>query len=416
MTDSNSYESRPFDLVVLGATGFTGQLVAEYLLEAYGAGRDLKWAMAGRSEDKLRRVRDELGASAADIPILTADSHDRDSLDALCAQTKVVLTTVGPYALHGSELVAACIANDTSYCDLSGEVPWMRRMLDRYADAARASGATFVHCCGFDSVPSDMGVLYLQDQARQRFGQPLTRIKYRLKAASGGMSGGTVASMLNIAAESKSDPQTARILKDPYALAPQANKPDTRQPYVSGAAYDEDLNAWVAPFVMAAINTRVVHRSHALLDYAWGRDFRYDEATLTGDGFSGRMKAYSMVAGLGAFALGASTGPTRKVMQKLFLPDPGEGPDAEQRETGYFKFLAWGETADGDELLGEIGGKRDPGYGATSRMISEVAIALSDPGRVQVGGGFYTPATALGLPFIQTLEEKANMRFGIREA
>ena len=413
MSDSPSQPPREFDLVLMGATGFTGQLVAEYLLETYGVGKSLNWAMAGRSEARLRRVREELGAAAADVPIITADSHDRASLDAMCARATVVLTTVGPYALHGSELVAACIANNTNYCDLCGEVPWMRRMLDQHAEAAESSGATFVHCCGFDSVPSDMGVLYLQDQATRKFGQPLQRIKYRLKAASGGMSGGTVASMLNIAAESKSDSETARILKDPYALAPQNSKPEIRQPYVSGAAFDDDLDSWVAPFVMAAINTRVVHRSHALLDYAWGRDFRYDEATLTGDGFSGRMKAYSMVAGLGAFALGASTGPTRKLMQKLFLPDPGEGPDAEQRETGYFKFLAWGETAEGQSMMGEISGKRDPGYGATSRMISEVAIALTDPDRVQVGGGFYTPATALGLPFVKTLENKAGMKFQI---
>jgi short subunit dehydrogenase-like uncharacterized protein len=408
-------EAREFDVVLMGATGFTGRLVAEHLLARHGVGGSLQWALAGRSREKLERVRGELGDAASELPLIEADSFDRASLDALVARTRVVLTTVGPYALYGSELVAACAESGTDYCDLSGEVPWMRAMLDRHADAAVSSGARIVHCCGFDSIPSDLGVWFLQKHARERFGQPLERVRLRVRAAKGGLSGGTFASMLNIVEQARRDETTAKILKNPYALCPPEARKGPRQPYVNGPKHDPALDAWSAPFIMAAINTRIVHRTNALLDHDYGDEFRYDEAVLTGSGFGGRIKAMTVSAGMGAFALGASLGPTRALLKKIVLPDPGEGPSAEQREAGFFNIVLEGRTAGGDTLRAKVTGDRDPGYGATSKMIGEAAACLAADIGDDVGGGFWTPASALDGKLLDRLVAHAGMTFEIVE-
>jgi len=406
-------QEREFDLVLMGATGFTGRLVAEYLMARHGADGDLRWALAGRSQDKLERIRAELGADADSLPAIVADSHDPHSLDALARRTKVICTTVGPYALHGSDLVAACAANGTDYCDLSGEVPWMRRMLDTHLEAARASGARIVHCCGFDSIPSDLGVWFAQQEARERFGKPLERVRLRVKAAKGGLSGGTFASMLNIVAESRRDEDTAKILKNPYALCPADARKGPRQPYVSGPKHDDVTGAWAAPFIMAAINTRVVHRSNALQDHAYSENFRYEEAVLTGTGLGGRLKAVAVSAGMGAFALGAAFGPTRALLAKLVLPKPGEGPSAEQREAGFFNIVIDGRTADGESLRARVRGDRDPGYGSTSKMIGEAAVCLARDVGDDVSGGFWTPATALDGALLRRLQQHAGVAFEV---
>lgn len=406
--------NREFEIIVWGASGFTGRLVCAYLAKRYG--QQLNWAMAGRNRDKLVTVRDALGADAAEVPLVIADSHDRDSLDELAGRTRVVLTTVGPYSLYGSELVGACAAQGTGYCDLSGEVPWMRRMLEQHAAAAEACGARIVHCCGFDSIPSDMGVFKMNEVARERTGEPCQAIRYRLKAAKGGPSGGTVASMLNIVSEARKDKETARILKDPYALCPPDHRGGPRQPYVSTAAYDSDLKAWTGPFVMGLVNTRVVHKSNALSSYAYGQDFRYDEAVVTGAGLGGRLKAMSIAAGLASFAVGASFAPTRALMQKLFLPDPGEGPSPEQQAAGFFNIVLIGDLADGSQLRMKVTGDRDPGYGSTSKMISEAALCLArDVPEETTGGGIWTPATAMGEALLARLEENAGLTFELLE-
>jgi len=406
-------QEREYDLVLMGATGFTGRLVAEYLMARHGAGGDLRWALAGRSQDKLGRIRAELGADADSLPAIVADSHDPHSLDALARRTKVICTTVGPYALHGSDLVAACAANGTDYCDLSGEVPWMRRMLDTHREAARASGARIVHCCGFDSIPSDLGVWFAQQEARERFGKALERVRLRVKAAKGGLSGGTFASMLNIVAESRRDEDTAKILKNPYALCPADARKGPRQPYVSGPKHDDVVGAWTAPFIMAAINTRVVHRSNALQEHAYGENFRYDEAVLTGTGLGGRLKAVAVSAGMGAFALGAAFSPTRALLGKLVLPRPGEGPSAEQREAGFFNIVIEGRTAAGNSLRVRVRGDRDPGYGSTSKMIGEAAVCLARDVGDDVSGGFWTPATALDGKLLARLRQHAGVTFEV---
>ena len=403
-----------FDLVLLGATGFTGHLVAEYLLDRHGAAGEFKWALAGRSRDKLEAVRSELGEAAADLPLLVADSHDRASLDELVAQTRAVCSTVGPYALHGSELVAACAASGTDYCDLTGEVPWMRQMLDAHEQAAIKSGARLVHCCGFDSIPSDLGVWFLQQHAQRLFGTTMSRVRLGVQAVKGKMSGGTAASMLHIIESSRSDPEIARIAKNPYALCPQEFRKGPRQPYVKGPKFDEDLEAWMAPFVMAAINTRIVHRSHALQGRPWGEEFTYDEAMLTGKGFKGRRRAMTWSLALGGFALGASFGPTRKLMQKRVLPKPGEGPSAEERERGLFKLLLVGRDDEGHEIRVRVTGDRDPGYGSTAKMLGEAAYTLAtDVPEGAPPGGFWTPSTAMAEKLIPRLMGHAGLSFEV---
>ncbi len=407
--------ARDFDLILLGATGFTGRLVAEHLLGRHGADQGLKWALAGRSQRRLDEVRQRLGEAAGALELITVDSHDRSALDRLVARTRVVCTTVGPYALHGSELVAACAAAGTDYCDLSGEVPWMRRMLDAHEQAARRSGARIVHCCGFDSIPSDLGVWFIQQQAVQQIAMPLERVRMRVERMRGGLSGGTAASMLHIIEQARGDREIAGFLKNPYVLCPPGQRQGVRQPYSGGPAFDPVVSAWTAPFIMAAINTRVVHRSNALLEYAWGRDFRYDEAVLTGRGLKGRLRATSLALGMGGFAVAASFGPGRALLRRMVLPKPGEGPSAEQRENGLFKLLFQGRAANGRSLRARVSGDRDPGYGSTARMLGEAAVLLSRLG-TDKPGGFWTPATALAPSLLDTLTAHAGLRFELDPA
>ncbi|MEX2498506.1 MAG: saccharopine dehydrogenase NADP-binding domain-containing protein [Wenzhouxiangellaceae bacterium] len=406
-------DAREFDLIVMGATGFTGRLVAEHLLARHGVGGTLKWALAGRSQEKLERVRAGLGGAAADLPLILADSHDRASLNSLVRKSRVICTTVGPYALHGSDLVAACCEHGTDYCDLSGEVPWMRKMIDQHAAAAEKSGARIVHCCGFDSIPSDLGVWFLQKSANEKFGKPMERVRLRVKAAKGGLSGGTFASMLNIVAESRRDEETAKVLKNPFALCPPDARKGPRQPNVGGPEFDAAIGSWMAPFIMAAINTRVVHRANALQDFAYGKGFRYDEAVLTGRGFGGRAKATMVSLGLGAFALGAAMGPTRALLQKIVLPKPGEGPSTEKRKAGFFNIIVEGRTSEGETLRARIKGDRDPGYGSTSKMIGEAAVCLARDIGDDIAGGFWTPATALDGKLLDRLAAHAGVTFEI---
>ena len=406
---------KQYDVIVWGATGFTGRLVAQYLLQQYGVDGEVKWAVAARSQQRLDALISELGEAADGMVSFTADSDDLSSLKDLTTHCKVVLTTVGPYALYGSKLIQACIETDTDYCDLCGEVPWMRQMLDQHGAAAASSQARFVHCCGFDSIPSDLGVLYLQQQAQQHFGKPLQRIKMRVRAARGGISGGTYASMLNIGEQARQDSAIANILKNPYSICPPERRKGVRQPYVSGAEFDPDFKAWAAPFVMAAINTRIVHRSNALREDDYLPELIYDEAVLTGRGLSGRMKALSVSLGMGAFLVGAAIPPTRALLKRFVLPKPGEGPSKQQREQGFFKLQFYAETADEDVLKGMVSGDRDPGYGSTCKMISEAAVALSKLPKQDLPGGFWTPATALGETLLQRLQANAGLQFAVQD-
>lgn len=405
--------TRPFDVVLFGATSFVGQIVARYLLAEYRIGGDLRWAAAGRSESKLRSLREALGPEAARLELRVADAADEGALRKLCRNARVVVSTVGPYALHGEPLVRACAETGTDYCDLTGEVHWIRRMIAAYEPAARATGARIVHCCGFDSIPSDVGVHFLQREAGTRFGQPCTRVSMRVRRMSGGFSGGTIASMMNVLQEVSANPSLRRELADPYALCPAGDGPKVRQRNVAFAQHDPDFDAWVAPFVMSAINTRVVHRTNALRHRAYGREFRYDEAVLTGRGLRGQLTATTLSAGLGTFMVAGSFGPLRKAMERFVLPGPGEGPSAEQQERGRFDLRFVGHTGDGRSLRARVTGDRDPGYGSTAKMLGQAAACLVQDVPAAVEGGFWTPASLFGDRLVPRLQQRAGLTFEI---
>lgn len=386
--------NKPFDLVVHGATGFTGRLVVEYLLQRYPAGSGLRWAMGGRSAAKLAAVRDELGAPA-DTPLVVTDIADPASLAALMAQTRLVLTTVGPYQLYGSALVAACATAGVDYVDLCGEPAWMRQMIDAHEAQARASGARIVFSCGFDSIPFDLGVFMLQREMKARHGQSANRVRGRVRRMRGTFSGGTAAS-LKATMAAASDPRVLDLLRNPFSLTPGFEGP--RQPSGNKPMVDEVLGLWVAPFVMAAINTRNVHRSNFLLGHAWGRDLVYDEMMVTGAGAKGEAMAQAVAADR---SLGGEGG-----------PQPGEGPSREERENGFYDLLFLGQDAAGHSLRVGVKGDRDPGYGSTSKMITEAAVCMLQDA-TETKGGIWTPASAMGQALIHRLQAHAGLSFAV---
>jgi short subunit dehydrogenase-like uncharacterized protein len=385
--------SRPHDIVVFGATGYTGRLVAEYLAHHYGTRADApRWAMAGRSMAKLAEVRDLIGAPA-DTPLLVADSEDPASLAALAASTRVVLTTVGPYQLYGEPVLAACVAAGTDYADLCGEPVWMRQMIDKYDAAAKASGARISFSSGFDSIPFDLGVVMLQQEAVARFGSPAPRVKGRVRAMQGTFSGGTAASLTATMKTVAKHPSLLAVLHSPFGLTPGFEGP--AQPMGLIPEYDEALGKWAAPFIMATINTKNVHRTHFLLGHPWGSDFRYDEMLLTSAGELGQKAAHA-VAELLRNPFGAKP------------PKPGEGPSKEEREAGHYDVLFVGEWPDGRRLHYGVKGRYDPGYGSTSRMLSETGMALL---ACKAPGGIGTPGAILGTALVERLGAHAEITF-----
>lgn len=411
---------RDLDLVLWGATGYTGRLVARRLARRPDRLTDgLAWALGGRDREKLEALRRELAElepGAAELPIVVGDSVDTASLEPIVRRARVVCSTVGPYSRYGTPLVRLCTDLGTDYCDLSGEVAWMRRNIDRFHERARRSGARIVHGCGFDSIPSDLGTWMLHRRLADE-GARLTRARLRVRRLAGGMSGGTAASLFEIAAEAREDARTRRLLGDPYGLNPPGERrgPDRNEgvrPYL-----DEDRGVWTAPFLMAMINTRVVRRTNALFGYPYGRDFRYEERIDTGRGLSGRLRARTLSTGLRLFTTAAALQPTAWVLRRFVLPDPGEGPSAAERESGGFRFVIFG---DGEREGGEavrarttVTAEEDPGYGATARMLAEAALRLAETadgggaaGEAAGGplaSGVLTPGTAFGMPLVERL-------------
>ncbi|WP_224369546.1 saccharopine dehydrogenase family protein [Hyalangium versicolor] len=386
-----------FDVVVYGASGFTGRLVAEHLVQRTVAPK-LRWAMAGRDLEKLATVRDEIRAPA-DTPLIAAAADDAGALRGMVARTKVVITTVGPYQLYGDQLVAACAAVGTDYLDLCGEPAWMRRMIDRHEAEAKASGARILFSCGFDSIPFELGVLFLQDATKSKFGVPASRIKGRVRAFRGLVSGGSLASM-KATLEAARDEQTVALLKDPFALTPGFRGPPQPEGGLQ-ARYDEDLGSWNAPWVMEVINTRNVHRSNHLQGHPYGQDFLYDERVLTGPGAEGEARAKAMAAASSPLA-------------DPKAPKPGEGPSREEREAGFYELIFVGVTKDGRKLSALVRGDRDPGYGSTSKIIVETAAHFLQHGGA-VRGGIWTPGAALGRGLIEPLTRYAGLGFQLLE-
>jgi short subunit dehydrogenase-like uncharacterized protein len=390
--------SSKFDIVVYGATGFTGQLVAEYLAAHYTGEGAPKWAMAGRSLDKLASVRDAIGAPA-DTALIQADAGDPASLKAMVDQAGAVLTTVGPYQLYGSELLALCASTGTDYLDLCGEPIWMRQMIDAHEAAAKASGARIVFSCGFDSVPFELGAFFVQEEARRVFGAPASRVKGRVRDMRGTLSGGTAASGRATFEAVAKDLSLVTILNDPFALTPGFSGP--KQPKGNKPAFDEDLQSWAAPFMMALINTRNVHRSNMLMGFPYGKEFVYDEMVLTGPGEKGEANARKVMA-----VNNEKTGPNAR--------KPGEGPSKEERENGRYDLLYVAVAPDGREVRASVKGDRDPGYGSTSKMISECAICLVRD-TPDVPAGFWTPGAAMQHKLIKRLVDHAGLTFAVEK-
>jgi short subunit dehydrogenase-like uncharacterized protein len=386
---------KQFDIIVFGATGYTGRLVCEYLRDHY-ANSDVQWAIAGRDEAKLTHTKSTLNLSEH-IDVLVADSQDPQALLPLVTSTKVILTTVGPYQLYGDVLIRLCAEMGTDYVDLCGEPTWMRQQIDTLSQTAKESGARIVHSCGFDSIPFDLGVFFLQDLAWQYFNKPMPSVKCRVRKMNGKFSGGTAASLQATMAAAMQQPELLGWLKDPFSLAGGFVGPD--QPKGNEIHFDEALNSWVAPFIMASINTKNIHRSNALLDHYYGKDFVYDEMILTGPGEQGEKIAHHVA--------------NDKSLSGPDAPKPGEGPTQEERENGSYDVLFIG-TLDEHEVRVSVGGHLDPGYGSTSRMLTEAALCLAHDNLATLGG-VYTPAPAMGEALIKRLIEHAGLYFEVEE-
>ena len=386
--------AREFDIVLYGATGFTGRSVAERFLNLTRAGEPLRWAMAGRNMKKLEEVHRLIGASPG-VPLIAADATSGSSLEAMALRARVVVTTMGPYQFYGTELIQACVRTGTDCIDLCGELGWMREIIDTHHDEARASGARIVFSGGVDSVPFDCGVQQLQKHHVERFGHPVQRVRGRVMAMKDEYSGSTVASLNATLEATAVKPGLRALLGDPFALTPGfrgIKQPDGETPY-----FDETVEAWVAPFVMAPINTKNIHRTNYLLGHPYGSDFQYDEMLVMGSGDTGK-KAAQRLGGDRAYELGSQA-------------KPGEGPDLASRHGCFCDIVFAGRTATGEVLRLVVTGDQDSGYGSTSRMLSQAALCLTEDD--QSAGGIWTPAALMGDALVDRLQTSAGVNFAL---
>jgi len=382
---------KSLDVVIYGATGFTGKLVVEYMQENYGNDESVSWAIAGRSEEKLKAVSEDLKIGS-NVPHLLVDSNDTDSIESMVKQTKCVLTTVGPYQLYGAKILQQCVIHGVDYVDLCGEPGWMHEMINEYSNQAKETGARIVFSCGFDSIPFDLGVYFLQKEVIAQHGQPAPNVRGRVRAMNGEFSGGTAASLGATMASLKEKPELFEVLINPFALSNGFTGPEQAQD--SKPVYDEKLETWVAPFFMAPINTKNVHRSNVLMDHLYGEDFCYNEMWIQGPGEEGKAAA-EFVASMNPLA---------------DAPAPGEGPSKESRDNGNYDVLFCADLADGSTIQAAVSGDLDPGYGSTSKMIAESAICLVKE-CPELVGGIYTPAPAMGEKLIARLQANAGLDF-----
>jgi len=392
---------RDYDIVIWGASGFTGRLVAEYLYKNYNY-KDLKWAIAGRDKEKLNTVRENY--LDENIPIILADSFDESSLVEMVKKTNVVCSTVGPYAKYGSLLVKSCVNNGTNYCDLAGEAQWIRKMIDLYHDKAIDNNVKIVNSCGYDSIPSDMGVYFINKNLSKKN----LKIKMRVTGTKGGYSGGTYASMQNIIKEASLDREVRKSLTNPYGLNPIGEQKGNDKRDLSSVVYDSEIKSWIAPFLMAGINTRIVRRSNALSKYKYGKGFKYDESIMTGQGIKGRLNG--IMLSLPLIFLAAKPGSLLNKISSFFVPKPGDGPNKKERESGYFssRFFVFDEESNASVF--KVTGDRDPGYGSTSKMLAESAVCIAKD-NLEDKFGVLTPSYAMGDHILNRLISKAGLTF-----
>jgi len=404
-----------FDVVLFGATSFVGRLTAEYLLRA--APPEARIALAGRSLERLRELQSSLGAGASEWPLLTADTTDPRSLGELAGSTRVLATTVGPYRRYGLPVLEACVSAGTHYSDLTGEVLFMRESIDRFDALAAENGVRIVHGCGFDSIPSDLGVLLLHEAATADGSGQLEGTTLVVRAMKGGPSGGTIASLKGTVDDARSDPELARVLADPYALSPDRDAEPRLGPEqdLRGVQHDRELGMWLGPFVMSSINTRVVRRSNALQGMAYGPRFSYREVMGFGDGPLAAAQAAALAGGVGALEGGLAIGPVRGVLDRV-LPSPGEGPGERQRERGFFRIEIHAQTSGGVRYLCRVAAQGDPGYKATAVMFGESGLCLAfDGAELPPRAGVLTPATAMGGVLVERLRS-AGMTFEVERS
>ncbi|MDA9357197.1 saccharopine dehydrogenase NADP-binding domain-containing protein [Flavobacteriaceae bacterium] len=398
--------NKKYDIVVWGASGFTGRLVCEYIFKNYTTkGSDLRWAMGGRNKVKLKKIREKIADNT--IPILIADSNNMVSLNELTKSTKVVCTTVGPYAKYGSKLVESCIENNSHYCDLAGEVQWMHEIINKHHESAKKNKVKIVHTCGFDSIPSDMGVYFINKELNKN-NQNAKSIDMRVAGIKGGISGGTYASLSNVIEDSYKDKNIYKILSNPYSLNPKGLQSGEDKKDLMKIVFDKISKNWIGPFVMATINTKVVRRSNALSNFSYGTKFRYSEATLAGKGIKGKIKGY--LSAIPLIFVGARPNSILKKIANAILPSPGQGPSKNQREDGYYNLKFYIKTEDNTEKIARVIGDMDPGYGSTSKMLAESAICLAKD-NLPEKSGVLTPSTSMGDFLLKRLQDKAGLTF-----
>ncbi len=414
-----SNSNRAYDLVIWGATGVAGRLVAEHLTDHYDPG-DISLALGGRNEQKLEKTRSKLLSENSHwdtLSIVLGDATKPETLLDIAQDTSVICSTVGPYTKYGTPLVEACIDAGTDYCDLTGEITWVREMIDRFHERAVESNTRIVHSCGFDSIPADLGTQLVQTHAVEMTGSPCRMVNIYLEDGRGGVSGGTMASMVELFRKVSTDPLAKETLSNPYSLAPNEERDGIDSGAQSGPRFDRLRGAWTAPSPMAIINERVIRRTNALLGYPYSREFTCSEVVATGNGMFGLMGAGGVSIGVAAATAGMQFGPTRETLSRFVFPDPGEGPTRKQIENGYFTIglLGSGIAADGPFVIeGKVGADRDPGYGATAIMLGEAAMCLvRNECESPLSGGILTPASGIGQPLVERLR-KAGMTFDVQ--
>ena len=379
-----------YDFVIYGATGFTGKLVVEYAINQYASNNEISWAIAGRNNEKLEHVQEKYNLPS-NIGKIVVDSNDQNSIDEMVSQTKCVLTTVGPYQLYGEKIVKTCISTGTDYVDLCGEPGFMHKIISECSAEAKETGARIVFSCGFDSIPFDLGVLFVQEEVMAKLNKYASSVRGRVRAMNGEFSGGTAASMKATMAALQSNPELINILVNPHALCDGMQ--GVKQDDDSKPVYDEELDTWVAPFFMAPINTKNIHRSNKLMNLIYGENFKYNEMWIQGPGEEGKAAAefISTMNPLGD------------------APEPGDGPSRESRENGNYDVLFCADV-DGETIKASVSGDMDPGYGSTSKMITESAVCLVKDCE-NLAGGIYTPAASMGKKLIKRLESSAGLTF-----
>ena len=398
---------RKYDLIIWGATSFTGKLVTEYLFNKYGSSK-IKWAIAGRNLDKLKKIRSEVADEK--IPMFIADSFDEESLSKFVKKTKVVCSTVGPYSLYGTKLVKLCVENNTNYCDITGEAHWIRNLIDQFHEEAKSKKIKIVNSCGFDSIPSDMGVYFIQNEIKKTYKNYANFIKMRVAGVRGGISGGTYVSINNLLKEAYSNKKIFRVLNNPYGLNPKNKMEGMDKKDLRKIIFDKESNSWIYPFIMAGINTKVVRRSHALTNFQYGKDFRYEEAMMSGKGISGLLKAILAVFPLAMIGLNPNS--FLKKIVNSYMPKPGEGPGLEKRKNGFYNLRFYVTIDERRKAFAKVVGDNDPGYGSTSKMLAESALCLAFD-KLPENYGVVTPSIAMGKQLLERLRNNAGLNFQI---